>query len=53
MPQFIKLAYIKDLESEHAKGELSYIRMFELIEEEVIKNYLCTGLKENTDKSKE
>jgi len=39
MPKYLKTAFVKDLEKQVMKGELSYTRMLELIQGEVIKNY--------------
>jgi len=39
MPKYLKTAFVKDLEKQVMKGELSYTRMLELIQDEVIKNY--------------
>ncbi len=39
MPKYLKTAFVRDLEIQVNKAELSYIRMLELIEKEVIKNY--------------
>jgi hypothetical protein len=46
MPEYLKTAFIKDLESQVMMGKLSYTRMLELIQEEVIKNYnkMITGV---------
>lgn len=42
MPKYLKTAFVRDLEKQVAKGELSYTRMLELIQDEVIKNYTQT-----------
>jgi len=39
MPKYLKTAFVKDLEKQVMEGELSYTRMLELIQDEVIKNY--------------
>ena len=39
MPKYLKTAFVRDLEIQVNKAELSYIRMLELIQKEVIKNY--------------
>jgi hypothetical protein len=39
MPKYLKTAFVRDLEIQVNKEELSYNRMLELIQEEVIKNY--------------
>jgi hypothetical protein len=40
MPQYLKTAFVRDLEQQVTQGELSYTRMLELIQEEVINNYM-------------
>ena len=42
MPKYLKTAFVKDLEKQVMEGELSYTRMLELIQDEVIKNYMKT-----------
>jgi len=39
MPKYLKTAFVRDLEKQVIEGELSYTRMLELIQDEVIKNY--------------
>lgn len=39
MPKYLKTAFVRDLEIQVNKAELSYTRMLDLIQEEVIKNY--------------
>ncbi len=39
MPKYLKTAFVRNLEIQVNKAELSYIRMLESIQEEVIKNY--------------
>lgn len=39
MPKYLKTAFVRDLEKQVMEGELSYTRMLELIQDEVIKNY--------------
>ena len=39
MPKYLKTAFVRDLEIQVNKEELSYNRMLDLIQEEVIKNY--------------
>ena len=39
MPKYLKTAFVRDLESQVMLGKLSYTRMLELMQEEVIKNY--------------
>ena len=39
MPKYLKTALVRDLEIKVMEGELSYTRMLELIQDEVIKNY--------------
>ena len=40
MPKYLKTAFVKDLEKQVMKGELSYTRMLESIQYEVINNYM-------------
>ena len=39
MPKYLKTAFVRDLEKQVMESELSYTRMLELIQDEVIKNY--------------
>lgn len=39
MPKYLKTAFVRDLEKQVMEGELSYTRMLELIQDEVIKKY--------------
>ena len=39
MPKYLKTAFVRDLEKQVMEGKLSYTRMLELIQDEVIKNY--------------
>jgi hypothetical protein len=39
VPKYLKTAFVRDLEKQVTEGELSYTRMLELIQDEVIKNY--------------
>lgn len=39
MPKYLKTAFVRDLEQQVMEGELSYTRMLELIQDEVIKSY--------------
>ena len=39
MPKYLKTAFVRDLEKQVRRGELSHTRMLELIQDEVIKNY--------------
>jgi competence protein ComGC len=39
MPKYLKTAFVKNLEFQVQKHEISYTRMLELIQEEVIINY--------------
>jgi hypothetical protein len=40
MPKYLKTAFVRDLEKQVMKGELSYTRMLESIQYEVINNYM-------------
>ena len=42
MPKYLKTAFVRDLEKQVMEGELSYTRMLDLIQDEVIKNYTQT-----------
>jgi hypothetical protein len=42
MPEYLKTAFVRDLESQVMMGKLSYTRMLDLIQDEVIKNYMKT-----------
>jgi len=42
MPEYLKTAFVRDLEAQVMEGELSYTKMLELIQDEVIKNYTLT-----------
>ena len=46
MPKYLKTAFVKDLEKQVMEGELTYTRMLELIQDEVIKNYMKTAKSE-------
>ena len=39
MSKYLKTAFVRELEQQVRRGELSYTRMLELIQDEVIKNY--------------
>jgi len=39
MAKYLKTAFVRDLEIQVIEGKISYGRMLELIQEEVIKNY--------------
>ena len=40
MAQYLKQGFVRRLEIQHTKDEITHSRMIELIEEEVIKNYI-------------
>lgn len=40
MPKYLKTAFVRDLEKQVMEGELSYTRMLESIQYEVINNYM-------------
>lgn len=42
MPKYLKTAFVRDLEKQVMEGKLSYTRMLELTQDEVIKNYTET-----------
>ena len=39
MPKYLKTAFVRELEQQVRRGELSHTRMLDLIQDEVIKNY--------------
>lgn len=39
MPKYLKTAFVRNLEILLSREEISYTKMLELIQEEVIKNY--------------
>jgi hypothetical protein len=42
MPKYLKTAFVRELEQQVRRGELSHTRMLDLIQDEVIKNYTST-----------
>ena len=42
MPKYLKTAFVRELEQQVRRGELSHTRMLDLIQDEVIKNYTET-----------
>ena len=48
MAKYLKQGFVRRLERQHTKDEITHSRMIELIEEEVIKNYI-----NNQDNGKE
>jgi hypothetical protein len=48
MAKYLKQGFVRKLEIDHVRGEITHSRMIELIEEEVIKNYI-----NNQDNGKE
>ena len=46
MPKYLKIAFVRDLEKQVMEGELSHTRMLDLIQDEVIKNYMKTAKSE-------
>ena len=42
MPEYLKTAFVRELEQQVRRGELSYTRMLDLIQDEVINNYTET-----------
>jgi hypothetical protein len=39
MGKYLKLGFVRELEWQHAREEISYSKMVDLMEEECIKNY--------------
>ena len=39
MGKYLKQGFVRELEWQHSRGEISYSKMVELMEEECIKNY--------------
>lgn len=42
MPKYLKTAFVRDLEQQVRRGELSHTRMLDFIQDEVIKKYAQT-----------
>jgi hypothetical protein len=54
MAKYLKQSFVRRLEREfHMLGEITHSRMVELIEEEVIKNYIKENGKETNEGTKE
>ena len=45
MGKYLKLGFVRELEWQHAREEISYSKMVDLMEEECIKNYKAETFK--------
>lgn len=50
MGKYLKQGFVRKLEWQHAREEISHSKMVELMEEECIKNYLNRDIKVDPDK---
>jgi undecaprenyl pyrophosphate synthase len=50
MGKYLKQGFVRELEWQHAREEISYSKMVDLMEEECIKNYLNRKIEVDPDK---